>query len=400
MNSLNNNFNNYLPLNRKERFYTGTVLPQILCYDNFKYINLFFDLINNFPKDIIVQANAANNNIQFLTEYSLKESANFFGKEYQNLPKTKDTPDVVILITEPDLYLIVIEAKMFTTPNISDFKQQIKAQQDVIKCVQENLEIKPVNIFHLGLVPENYFSKNIIVDCQMLYWENILNTYNGLLQGTYFYETLKFALHNFSSLISGNKGSFRSFGKNCEDRISGLEILTWHNAGKNFWVGRNRGLYGKEFLMDKETGGWQTYEYEVNFTESEAPNTNWFSSKEFVEHIKDANIDIAREQNSDLDPWHFSYLGKDFYENISKILGYGGILDCPIKAIYTGKTSKVNYKQKIYGRKVDPNWWVLLSDGRQLKHGTSTTGNNLIQAVCSASGYKRTSWKEIRDFDW
>ncbi len=400
MNSLYNNFNNYLPLNRKERFFTGTVLPQILCHENFKYINLFFGLIDNFPKDIVIHANAANNNIQFLTEYSLKESANFCGKKYQNLPKTKDTPDVVILITEPDLYLIVIEAKMFTSPNNSDFKQQIKAQQDVIKCVQENLEIKPVNIFHLGLVPENYFSKNIITNCQMLYWENILNAYTGILQGTYFYETLKFALQNFTKLISGNNGSFGSFGKNCEDRLSGLEILTWHKAGKRFWVGRDRGLYGNKLQKDKETGGWQRFEYEVNFTGNEAANRNWFSSFDFVEFMKDAQLEIkSEEESTQLDPWHFAYLGKDYFENVSLVLGFNGSLDCPIKSIYTGNTSKVEYKQKIYGRMVNPNWWVLMADGKQLKYGT-TTGNILIQGNFSTAGYKRTNWREIKSYNW
>jgi len=402
MNSLITNYNNLIPINRKERYYTGTVLPQIICYDNFKHIELFFKLITNFPKEINIKPNASNNNIQFLTEYSLLESANFNGKQYKQLPKTKDTPDVVILITEPELILIVIEAKMFTTPNISEFKKQIKAQQEVIKSFKENLNIKTDNIFHLGLVPKQYFSQNISTDCQMLYWENILNSYKSILQGSFFYETLHYAIENFKSLVSDSTGAFSSFGKNSEDRITGNEILTWHKAGKRFLVGRNRGLHGAELQKDKESGGWQTYEYEVNFIVKEAPNRNWFSSTDFVEFMKDATVNttIIEKDSIEPNPWHFSHLGKDFFENVSRILNYGGTLDCPIKSIYTGNTSDVPYNQKLLGRKVNPNWWVLLNDGRQLKYGTSTTGNHVVQENCSATGYKRTNWQQIKDFNW
>jgi len=402
MNPLFTNFNNLLPINRKERYFTGTVLPQIICYENFEHINLFFDLIDNFPKDIVIEpnANANNNNIQFFTEYSLKESANFLGKKYQNLPKSKDTPDVVILITKPELYLIVIEAKMYTTPNISEFKKQIQAQQEVIRCIQENLNINPANIYHLGLVPQRYFSSNIATTCQMLHWENILGAYTEMLKGTYFYETLKYALSNFNTLVSGNNGAFGSFGKNSEDRLNGVEIITCHKAGKRFWVGRNRGLHGAELQKDKETGGWQTYEYEVNFTDKEAPNRNWFSSSDFVECMKDANLEEEiKPDTSILDPWHFSYLGKNYFENVSRVLGFGGDLNCPVKAVYTG-IKGVKYENKLLGRNINPNWWVLMVDGKQLKYGASTTGNHLVQGNCSAAGYKRTSWKEIRDFNW
>lgn len=400
MNPLIANYNHLLPINRKERFYTGTVLPQIITNDNFKHINLFFDLIENFPKVKQIQPNSENNNIQFLTEYSLKESANFLGKKYKNLPKTKDTPDVVILITEPDLVLIVIEAKMFTSPNVSEFKNQIKAQKEVIKCIQENLDIQSGNIFHLGLVPERYFSQNINADCQIVYWENIVTAYKGILHGSFFYETLRYALQNFDTLVSANSGAFGSFGKNSEDRLPGLEILSLHKVGKGFLVGRKGGVNGAELKTDKESGGWQTYEYEVNFTGKETPNRNWFSSAEFVEFMKDAEFETTmKQEHQELDPWHFSYLGKDYYENVSRILGYGGNLDCPVKAIYTGNKG-VQYSDKLLGRKINPNWWVLMADGRQFKYGTSTTGSHLLQENCSAAGYKRTSWSEIRNFNW
>ena len=45
MEQLEKNYNQFLPLNRKERYYTGTILPYIICYQDFKHIQLFFNQI-------------------------------------------------------------------------------------------------------------------------------------------------------------------------------------------------------------------------------------------------------------------------------------------------------------------------------------------------------------------
>jgi len=74
MKSLEHNYNNILPLNRKERFYTGTVLPAIICYDNFRYLNRFFKLIRGYNRELSIFPNSDKNNILFQTEYSFKES--------------------------------------------------------------------------------------------------------------------------------------------------------------------------------------------------------------------------------------------------------------------------------------------------------------------------------------
>lgn len=68
MNRLAQNFHKYLPLNRKEKFYTATVLPQIICSDNFRNFRLFLDLIPNMQPKLVVLPDATANNILFLTE--------------------------------------------------------------------------------------------------------------------------------------------------------------------------------------------------------------------------------------------------------------------------------------------------------------------------------------------
>jgi hypothetical protein len=401
MDKLEYNLNNYLPINRKEKFYTATILPSIICYDNYKFISLFFDLIDNFPKSIKINPNSDINNIQFITEFSLKESANFVGKEFKNVPDSKETPDLVILITEPELYLIVVEGKMFSSTKINDFKDQIQGQKKVIDCIKNTLNIKDNNIYHIGLVPEKYYSNNIMINCQMIFWEDIIDSYKNVLNNNYFFEMLKHAIKNYKELISNNETAFGSIGKNMEDRLSGLDIVKYNNSGKIFWVGRNRGLHGSELKIDRETDGWETFLYEVNFTASDAPNRNWFSSQDFVDFIgkkSNNNRNINLSNIDQLDPWHFSYLGKGYFLNIAYVLGYGHTLDCPIDIVYTGK-SNVEYIERMRGRKVNPNWCVKLLNGKESKYGTPT-GNNLIDGLWNLSNCKKFEWDDIKSYKW
>src|SRR5271169_2774544 len=62
----------HLPLNRKEVFFTATVLPAIICADNFKHFDRFLKLLG--LRDIPIDVSVEQANIQFFTEYCLAES--------------------------------------------------------------------------------------------------------------------------------------------------------------------------------------------------------------------------------------------------------------------------------------------------------------------------------------
>jgi len=159
-NKLDKNFKNFLPINRKERYFTGTVLPQIICFENFRYFNRFTNLIENFPKELSINPDSSSNSIQFMTEYSLNESYRIKegNKIFENVPTTKETPDLVILITEPEMYLIVGEAKMYSSGNPGDFYSQFQDQKKIINCVKYNLNIPDENTYHFAILPEQYFN--------------------------------------------------------------------------------------------------------------------------------------------------------------------------------------------------------------------------------------------------
>src|SRR6202035_4383342 len=112
--SLLNLCNQWLPLNRKERYYTATVLPAIVCAENFTHFGRFLKLLDLTDTGFDVSRDSVN--IQFFTEYSLADSIfDLDTKErFREFPVAYDTPDLMILIDRSLPLLIAIEAKMFS----------------------------------------------------------------------------------------------------------------------------------------------------------------------------------------------------------------------------------------------------------------------------------------------
>jgi|GEM_PF-836897 len=410
MNQFEKNFENYLPLNRKEKFYTGTVLPQIICHENFKYFNLFTNLIRNFPLGIEIKTDLWDNNIQFFTEYSLKESVvSGLAKTFVELPKTKETPDLIIVITKPELILIVVEAKVYNPTDADSLSKQMQNQVKIISSIKKTINIRDENVFHIGIVPKKLINKRLIKEFQLLYWEDILESYSIILKDNYFFNLLVLAMKKFDDLFLSSSGQHTSYGKNMDSNMSGLEIVKMFSTTKKFWVGRHGGLTGDALLNDKNSGIWKTKKYEVNISSSVAPNRNWFSAEEFIRFMEvEPKVELVKNQltgsfpsgvsknfNMPLHEWHFSHLGKDYFLQVSALCGYGITLDVPIEIIYIGKKG-VPYAEKKRGRNVNPNWAVVKKDGRELKCQSS---NNFVEAgLWKKSNCHVFYWEEIKMF--
>src|SRR4030042_3802903 len=105
-----------LPLNRKEKFYTGTVLPALLFHNGLSNFFHFLRKINNFPDK--VNERITRDNFLFYKEYNLKQSAGNKKNVGRKIPtETNETPDVIIEILKPERegkrVFVIIEAKMF-----------------------------------------------------------------------------------------------------------------------------------------------------------------------------------------------------------------------------------------------------------------------------------------------
>src|SRR3990170_5849501 len=122
-----------VPLNRKERFFTGTVFPQIVCADGGAHFERFLHLLG--LGDLPVSWALETTNIQFFTEYSLVES--IFTEEdkvrFPDPPAEKFTPDIVILITGESPRLIALEAKMYDRPSRAELQLQMQRQSTLLQ---------------------------------------------------------------------------------------------------------------------------------------------------------------------------------------------------------------------------------------------------------------------------
>lgn len=184
-----------LPLNRKERYWTSCVFPNIVCGDRFSRLAKLLNLIGVPAK--FIRSEYSNSDILFYTEYSLKESA--LGWD-EILPLRRDTPDIVILLKADDgqKFLVVIEAKMFDFVVAGDLKNQNARQKPVINAIAAHNEMNAGSHVHAALV---YRKTPEIMRAisgpgeKVISWKDIVDFYEELA-GNYFYEILKVAVAN------------------------------------------------------------------------------------------------------------------------------------------------------------------------------------------------------------
>ncbi len=85
-----------LPLNRKEVYFTATVLPGIVCADDFAHFDRFLRLLGA-PKSAIQAARFPSTNVQFFTEYCLADAIHGDVKlRFPDPPDSHERPDLVV----------------------------------------------------------------------------------------------------------------------------------------------------------------------------------------------------------------------------------------------------------------------------------------------------------------
>ena len=96
------------------------------------------------------------------------------------------------------------------------------------------------------------------------------------------------------------------------------------------------------------------------------------------------------------DPWHFSYLGENYFLQVANNLGYVNLKYAQIEDLYIGSTG-VEYKEKQYGLNVNPNWCVRMKNGKEYRFGTKTKDRK-EPGLWDLNHCNHYKWKEIKDF--
>lgn len=272
--------NTRLPLNRKEAFFTATVLPAIICADSFEHFHLFLSLLD--LRDIPIDTSVDNANILFFTEYSLAEA--IFGEltksNFPNAPHTKERPDVIILIEGSEPLLIAIEAKLYSSTQAPLLNWQMDQQEvHLLSYLQRHLP--GLRTIHAALLPDamkREFGSLVPTTRPIITWEDILDKYKDVKSARYFLEILRIALGNYKKLKA------KSTEAEAEGALSGEDILRGYQDGtlKFKTMGRNGGIHGEHLFQDIAKPRWQKQPYYVR-TSPDPLTANWFRVSDFVD---------------------------------------------------------------------------------------------------------------------
>jgi hypothetical protein len=290
--TLDDLLNDTLPLNRKERYYTGTVLPALLCAESMKHLARLGRPGLLDIGELDVRADPKDCTVLFFTEYSMIESA--IGTAKDRFPgiagMAKDTPDVIILVTKPKPVLIALEAKLYDRPSRPDLVKQLaaqKAQLDVLCAdLAPLLKVSEVRLAHWALLPEKLENDLPNLGTPVITWETIRDTYADVDQH-YFHGVLTIALARYDELKA--KTTAYSDGE-----LAGAKLVQRALAGDPTWpwMGTQGGLAGSRVKDLIQTGTWATTVFQCRH-DALPGNVNWFPVADFIDTLRMSAVNVA-----------------------------------------------------------------------------------------------------------
>lgn len=266
-----------LPLNRKERYYTGTVLPMIVGSDDFIHLHRLLHLCGLHGVQLEGSGVHGKPKVQFYTEYSFAESVMTptDHARFEDRPVERDTPDVVVV--GPD-WLLAIEAKVFHRPSRQALKTQMDRQRVMVDYWTRKLDLCPNRVSHVLLLPADLAADRPGLDHPVVTWEQVGQAYKKVAP-VYWLDILKTALSGYGALSSAEP----TFRGNADDMLTGEQIYErYHHKTLDYpWMGRSGGVVGKALAKDLASGDWRTRSYELRH-EPLPGNPNWFPVRDFV----------------------------------------------------------------------------------------------------------------------
>lgn len=282
-----------VPINRKEKYYTATVLPMIVCKDGIKSVSNIFELAKFDVGDIFAKVDYED--IIFYTEYNLKDSCvgcldGSFGNSLDGVGRFS-VPDVLVGVkAKKKIYLLAVEAKMFQKTSFQELENQLKTQMDTTitpfaKCLERYCgpSVKVV-VKQCALLPEQMieFNSRRCLEkpgFETISWQDILSIYSKNVS-SYFYRMLQKALQEYDSKVSRKSLDITV------SKMSGNEFFVKFNeeAFPYQFAGIGGGINGKRFKDLLRDGSWKDLKF--SFSNERSSHWNWSEAKKFISKIK------------------------------------------------------------------------------------------------------------------
>lgn len=271
-----------LPLNRKERFYTGTVLPALVTADDFRNFGVFTALAGLGHLDVSADPAAAD--VQLFTEYGFSESVIVLDDEdrsrFGSWP-TKEAPDLVAWMPGHRV-LLAVEAKMFHRPDSATLAGQLGGQRHLLLAIAGGLSPSPVLTHQVVLGPQPYLAEvgpGIPEGVVPVTWEELADAFR-LTASPYWLAVLDRALRRWPRLRSTSWGP----GTDYVTSMSGREIvrLAEHGDLQSWWIGRSGGL--AQLAADVQNGSWAKRKYRVR--EEAVDKPHWVRIEDFLTAVR------------------------------------------------------------------------------------------------------------------
>lgn len=270
-----------LPFNRKERNFTGTVLPMIVASDGFAHVDRLLTLCG-LP-GAIVPGHDGDQPFQFFTEYSFGESIQPSDVQRFGHVTGKDAPDLVLVGAD---WLLCIEAKMYHSPTRESLENQLGVQRSLMDIWSSALGIPDERVRQVVLLRQSYAEEvGRFADVTTLTWEQVAAAYAPVAPA-YWMAQLLYA-NSASHLMSKSA----PYGTNKDGHLSGQDIVDGNVldrvTGQPFVsMGRAGGLHGAALTDDIQSGAWASRRYEVAL--GQPPNSNWFLIADFLGQLPSA----------------------------------------------------------------------------------------------------------------
>ena len=277
-----------LPVNRRDRFWSATVLPGLIGADDLTELPRLFALAGHE----VEVGPADDRRALLLTEYGVAGPEGRISQRLPEVPWEGPVPPVLALVGGPAPVLLALEPSLFARPSADQLRLRVWRRHKVLEPIARRLSADlgtEVALVVRLLLPEHVVDSEALGDdFAPLTWEQLLETYADL-GPTYWTRMLEAGLaeaREAHAAIDADPGDLSLRGPEDGHVLTGEQIvegarshsMPWH------WMAREHGLSGSPLASDLESGMWTSIEYQVA-VESPDPDesgSTWFRIEDFL----------------------------------------------------------------------------------------------------------------------